>query len=124
MSASLSPDQTAAISAALRSCSSYHQIHDEGEDEKDHDERQEGDANAADLEDVLATTSLGNVSRLALAAGPNRNIVAMPVSFNVPHQISVQFARQSFPAFIPLPSILHCNPTVGKRSLNPQCVEG
>ena len=97
VSAFPSAGQTAAISAALRSYLVHHQIHDEGKDEKDHDERQEGDADAADLEDVVAAAFGRNPPRLTLAVGPDRSLIRMSIPFNVSHLVPVQFIRLSLP---------------------------
>ena len=95
VSAFPSTGQTAAISAALNSYLVHHQIHDEGKDEKEQDERQEGDADAADLEDILAAAFGRNPPRLTLAVGLDRSLVCMPIPFDVPHLVPVQFIRLS-----------------------------
>lgn len=67
----------------MRSYLVHRQIHDEGKDEKDHDERHEGDADAANLEDVLTAAFGRDPPRLTLAVGPDRNLVCMPASCNL-----------------------------------------
>ena len=63
---------------------SFHEkIHNAVEDEGDDDEGADRDANAADLEDVLAAMISGLLPRLTLRMSPDNDLVGVALAFNV-----------------------------------------